>query len=83
MTAQAGPEDRPGHRARQPQDRGANHAQGTGGPPEYVVEAWVSKQLRDRIRRNKTSHAEPTQAANTSITPGNTRAPLADLEAEP
>jgi hypothetical protein len=71
MTAQPGPED-----------RAANHAQGTGTPPEYVVEAWVSKQLRDRIERNKTSRAEPSQEANTRITHRQTRAPQPDLEAE-
>jgi hypothetical protein len=63
MTAQPGPEDRPAHRARQPHDHGANHAQGTGRPPEYVVEAWISKQLRDRIQRNMTSRAEPEPEA--------------------
>jgi hypothetical protein len=72
MTAQPGPED-----------RAANHALGTGKSPEYVVEAWVSKQLRDRTQRNKTSRAEPSQEANTHITHRQTRAPQPDLEAEP
>jgi hypothetical protein len=66
-----------------PEDRAANHAPGRGRPPEYVVEAWVSKQLRDRIQRNKTSRAEPLQAANTHITHRQARAPQAELEAEP
>jgi hypothetical protein len=48
-----------------------------------VVEAWVSKQLRDRIQRNKTTSTEPLQEANTHITHRQTREPQADLEAEP
>jgi hypothetical protein len=83
MTTRPRPEDRSGHRARHPHDRGADHAQGTGRPPEYVVEAWVSEQLRDRIQRNGTSRAQPPQAASTHDTPMQTRAPQADLEAEP
>jgi hypothetical protein len=83
VTAHLGPEDRAGHRAGQPHDPGANHPQGTSRPPEYVIETWVSKQLRDHIQRNKTSHAEPPQAANTHITHTRTRAAEADLEAEP
>lgn len=83
MTVQPGPEDRSGHRARQPHDRGANHAQGTGRPPEYVVEAWVSEQLRARIQRNTISRAEPLQEANTHTRHRQTRLPQADLEAEP
>jgi hypothetical protein len=68
MTAHLGPEDRAGHRAGQPHDRGASHPQGTSRQPEYVVEAWVSEQLRDRIQRSRTSRAEPPQAAKTHIT---------------
>jgi hypothetical protein len=83
MTAQPGPDDRVDHRVRQPDDHGANQEQGTGTRPEYVVEVWVSKQLRDRIQRNKASRAERLQAANTHITHRQTRAPQADLEAEP
>jgi hypothetical protein len=83
MTDQPTPEDRPGHRARQPHDRGPNHTQGTGRPPEYVVEAWVSEQLRARIQRNKTTSAEPLQEAKTHTTHRQPRAPQADLEAEP
>jgi len=78
-TIQPGPEDRAG----QPHGRGASHLQGTSRPPEYVVEAWISEQLRDRIQRNRTSHAELPQAANTHNTHTQTRAPQADLEAEP
>ena len=66
-----------------PEDRAANHALGPGKSPEYVVEAWISKQLRDRIQRKKTSRAEPLQAANTHITHRQARAQQADLEAEP
>jgi hypothetical protein len=83
MTALPGPEDRSGHCAGEPHDRGVDHAQGTGRPPEYVVEAWVSEQLRARIQRNKTSRAEPLPEANTHITHRQTRAPQPDLEAEP
>jgi hypothetical protein len=83
MTAHPSPEHRAGHRAGQPNDRGASHPPGTSRQPEYVVEAWVSEQLRDRIQRNTTSRAEPPQAANTPIAHTLTREPQADLEAEP
>ncbi len=83
MTAHPGPEDRAGHRTGRPHDCGASHSQGTSRPPEYVVEAWVSEQLRARIQRNKTSRAEPPQAAQTHITQTRTGAPQPDLEAEP
>lgn len=83
MTVQPGPEDRSGHRARQLRDRGVDHAQDTGRSPEYVVEAWISEQLRARTQRAKTSGAEPLQEVNTHITRRQTRAPQADLEAEP
>ena len=79
MTTPSGPEDPAG----QPHDRGATHRQGMSRPPEYVVEAWISEQLRDRIQRNRTSRAEPPQGASTHNTPMQTRAPQADLEAEP
>jgi hypothetical protein len=79
MTAHPAPEERAG----QPHDRGASHAQGTGRPPEYVVEAWISEQLRGRLQRNRTSRAEPPQAANTPIAHRQARAPQADLGAEP
>ena len=49
-----------------------------GRPPEYVLVTWVSEQLRDRIQRNGTSLAKARQATGTQ-----TRAPQADLEAEP
>jgi hypothetical protein len=77
-TTQPGSEDRAG----QPHHRGANHTQGTSRPPEYVVEAWISEQLRARIQRNTISHAERLQAANAHITHRQARAPQADLEAE-
>jgi len=79
MTTPSGPEDPAG----QPHDRGATHRQGMSRPPEYVVEAWISEQLRDRIQRNRTSRAEPPQGANRHNTHMQTRAPQADLEAEP
>jgi len=78
-TIQPGSEDRAG----QPHDRDASHPQSTSRPPEYVVEAWVSKQLRDLIQRNMPSRAEPPQEASTHITHTQTRAPQADMEAEP
>ena len=62
---------------KQPQDRDAGHTPGTR-PPEYVIETWVSKQLRDRLQRNGTSLAEALQATDSQ-----TRAPEPELEAEP
>ena len=62
---------------KQPQDRDAGHTPGTR-PPEYVIELWVSRQLRDRIQRHGRSLAEALQAADTQA-----RAPEPDLEAEP
>jgi hypothetical protein len=72
MTAQPGPEA-----------CAANYALGTGKSPEYVVEAWVSAQLRDRTQRNKAPGGEPSQEADMHITHRQTRAPQPDLEAEP
>jgi hypothetical protein len=83
MTAHPGPEDRAGHRVGKPRGRDASHPQGTSRPPEYVIEAWISEQLRDRIQHNKTSRADPLQAADTHITHRRTCACQADLEAEP
>ena len=51
-------------------------------PPEYVIETWVSKQLRDRIQRTGKSLAEVLQAQETH-TRETDRSPLADMEAEP
>ncbi len=45
--------------------------------PEYVVEAWVSQQLKDRIRRLAATAADPWQADPQG------RAPEPELEAEP
>ncbi len=59
---------------KKPQDRDASHTPGTR-PPEYVIETWVSEQLRDRIQRNGKALAEARQAAS--------RTPEPDLEAEP
>jgi hypothetical protein len=44
-------------------------------PPAYVVELWVSEQLRDRLQRNGQSLAEVKDARRESGEP--------DLEAEP
>jgi hypothetical protein len=47
-------------------------------PPEYVIVAWASQQLRDRIQRTAPSLAEALQAADPPE-PG----PQPDPEAEP
>ncbi len=46
-------------------------------PPEYVIEAWVSAQLKDRIRRVAAAPTGQRQADPQG------EAPLAELEAEP
>jgi hypothetical protein len=51
-------------------------------PPEYVIETWVSKQLRDRIQRTGRSLAEVLQELE-APTRDTDRSPLADMEAEP
>ena len=51
-------------------------------PPEYVIETWVSKQLRDRIQRTGRSLGEVLQELK-APTPSTDRSPLADMEAEP
>ena len=61
---------------KKPQDRDASHAPGTR-PPDYVVEAWVSQQLKERIRRLAATPADPGQAEAQG------RAPEPELEAEP
>jgi hypothetical protein len=58
-------------------DRDANRLSGTGRPPEYVVEAWVSHQLRDKIQ-----HLDATlSGAEKADRQG--RVPEPELEAEP
>jgi lambda repressor-like predicted transcriptional regulator len=47
-------------------------------PPAYVVELWVSEQLRDRAQRNGRSLAEALQLEDAQRQPGEP-----DLEAEP
>jgi hypothetical protein len=65
----------------QPQDQAAHPL---GGPrhPEYVVELWVSAQLRDRIRRNNAAlthdHQDPARRRG-----GRKAERQAELEAEP
>ena len=61
------------------------HDSGTGRsceagrrPPEYVVVAWVSEQLRDRAQHTGMSLTEALRAGSTQP-----REPDADLEAEP
>ena len=73
-TPSAEPKDTP--TMKQPPRRNASPTPGTR-PPEYVVETWVSKQLRDRIQRTGPSLAEALQAPDTQP-----RAPEAQLEAE-
>lgn len=52
-------------------------AAGTGKPPAYVAEIWVSAQLRERIQRVLASgHADDSRARETD------RLPQPDLEAE-
>ena len=48
------------------------------GPPAYVVELWVSEQLRDRTRRNGRSLAKALEAQGPQDRPGEP-----DFEAEP
>lgn len=62
---------------KRPHNRDVSPPPGTR-PPEYVVEMWVSKQLRDRIGRNGISLAEALQTPDKLAT-----APQPDLEAEP
>jgi hypothetical protein len=51
----------------------------TGYPrPDYVIETWVSDQLRDRIQRRGPSLDEALRTTNTPE-----RASEPDLEAEP
>ena len=65
----------------QSQDPGTNPLVGPRRP-EYVVEFWVSEQLRDRIRRNNAAlaydHQEPARRRD-----GRKTEPQAELEAEP
>ena len=46
----------------QPPDHDASHHPGTGRLPEYVVEAWVSHQLRDKIQRLTADHTSTRKA---------------------
>jgi hypothetical protein len=62
---------------RQPLDRGPAPAPGTR-PPAYVVELWVSEQLRDRLERNSISLTEALQPPDKPAAP-----PEPDVEAEP
>ncbi len=59
------------------QQREPNPPPGTR-PPAYVVELWVSEQLRDRIQRNGWSLAEALRIADERPEQGEP-----DLEAEP
>jgi hypothetical protein len=61
---------------KQPHDRNASATPGIR-PAEYVVEGWVSQQLKDKIRRLGAAPADPGQAGAPN------RAPEPELEAEP
>jgi hypothetical protein len=61
---------------KQPRNRDATPTPGTR-PPEYVIEAWVSEQLKDRIRRLGPAPAAPGR------TGPQRQAPEPELEAEP
>jgi hypothetical protein len=60
---------------KQPPGRDPSPPSGTRAP-EYVVQAWASEQIKDKIRRS-----EPTPASSRQA--GRERAPEPDLEAEP
>ena len=67
---------------KQPSRRDASPPSGTR-PPEYVVEAWVSPQLRDRIQRTGTAPAQG-ERRSASGEPRELDDPqLADREVEP
>ena len=61
-----------------PPDKSAIAADAGRRRPDYVIETWVSQQLRDRIQRQGASLAEVLQQ-----TDAQTAEPDAELEAEP
>ena len=64
----------------QPHDPGARPLAGPRRP-EYVIEIWVSEQLRERIRRNNAALAHDHQDARRRG--GRKAEPQPELEAEP
>ena len=46
---------------KEPQDKGARQPLAGTRRPDYVIELWVAKELRDRVRRNGISLAEVLQ----------------------
>ncbi len=66
---------------KQPPDPGA-HPLACLRPPEYVIELWVAKELRDRIRRNNAALAQERQDRGRQRH-GRKAEPEAELEAEP
>ena len=66
---------------RQSPGRDTNPEPGTR-PPEYVIQTWVSKQLRDRIQRTGRSLREVLQELE-APTRDTDRSLLPDMEAEP
>ena len=46
---------------KEPQNKGAEHPLAGPRRPDYVIEVWVAKELRDRVRRNGISLAEALQ----------------------
>lgn len=75
FAARAWLQGEPEAEAKQPPDRDPSPPPGIR-PPEYVVEAWASEQLKDKIRLLDAAPANSRQAEHV-------RAPEPDLEAEP
>ena len=46
---------------KEPQDKEVKYPLAGGRRPVYVIELWVAKELRDRVRRNGISLAEALQ----------------------
>ena len=46
---------------KEPQDKEVKYPLAGGRRPVYVIEVWVAKELRDRVRRNGISLAEALQ----------------------
>jgi hypothetical protein len=63
---------------RKPPDRSNVTADTGRRRPDYVIETWVSEQLRDRIERHGASLAEVLRQTDPQG-----REPDAELEAEP
>ena len=75
FAARACLQDEPEAEANQPSGRDPSPSPGTRHP-EYMVEAWVNKQIKEKIQRLDADPANSRQAEHR-------RAPEPDLEAEP